>query len=329
LIPNVEMLIGVSVTYKQPDQIRTMFAYLLQAQQAQQAQQQPQQQALLTRLATTMRDSVRSQMHPLIQIDQHNNPEFAAPLAEIYMREFACMLQTLKQANWIASKYHEHAFDNTDAYIEGQRPIQLSPHEMTADQRHASQLLLGVGNNYSEINVALKMLDCNVSLRDVMVCDATAVNALARKFQNDSSVPEDAFDRLHHITKQVWSLVNMLAFSNLFRFADPAQPILIANPDDSIFIPHIPIARQAEEVQPKHFNEIAEQLADEKITPEQACSLIEELRDARCGIIADAMDAQNEQQKGFNEIAAALADWKITTEEACGLFTEWIREHSK
>jgi hypothetical protein len=311
------MLIGVSVTYKQPDQIRTMFAYLLQAQQAQQ-------QALLTRLATTMRDSVRSQMHPLIQIDQHNNPEFAAPLAEIYMREFACTLQTLKQVNWIASKYHEHEFDNTDAYIEGQRPIQLSPHEMTADQRHASQLLLGVGNNYSEINVALKMLDCNVSLRDVMVCDATAVNALARKFQNDSSVPEDAFDRLHHITKQVWSLVNMLAFSNLFRFADPAQPILIANPDDSIFIPHIPIVRQAEEVQPKHFNEIAEQLADEKITPEQACSL---LRDV--GIIADAMDAQNEQQKGFNEIAAALADWKITTEEACDLFAEWISEHSK
>ena len=283
-----------------------------------------------------MRDSVRRQMHPLIQIDQHDHPELAAPLAEIYMREFACMLQTLKQVNWIASKYHEHEFDNTDAYIEGQRPIQLSPHEMTADQRHASQLLLGVGNNYSEINVALKMLDCNVSLRDVMVCDATAVNALARKFQNDLSVPEDAFDRLHHITKQVWSLVNMLAFSNLFRFADPAHPIAIANPDDSIFIPHIPIAsphipiaRQAEKVQPKHFNEIAEQLADEKITPEQACSLIEELRDARCGIIADAMDAQNEQQKGFNEIAAALADWKITTEEACDLFAEWISEHSK
>ena len=309
-----------------------MFAYLLQAQQAkqaQQAQQQPQQQALLTRLATTMRDSVRRQMHPLIQIDQHDHPELAAPLAEIYMREFACTLQTLKQVNWIASKYHEHEFDNMDAYIEGQRPIQLSPHEMTADQRHASQLLLGVGNNYSEINVALKMLDCNVSLRDVMVCDATAVNALARKFQNDLSVPEDAFDRLHHITKQVWSLVNMLAFSNLFRFADPAHPIAIANPDDSIFIPHIPIARQAEKVQPKHFNEIAEQLADEKITPEQACSLIEELRDARCGIIADAMDAQNEQQKGFNEIAAALADWKITTEEACDLFAEWISEHSK
>ena len=315
-----------------------MFAHLrfLQAQQAQQAQQD--QHALLTRLATTMRDSVRSQMHPLIQIDQHNNPEFAAPLAEIYMREFACTLQTLKQVNRIATLYHEHAFDNTDAYIEGQGgQRQLQTHEMTAEQRHASQLLLGVGNNYSEINVALKMLDI-ITMRDVMVCDATAVNALARKFQNDPSLAEDAFDRLHHITKQVWSLVNMMAFSNLFRFADPAQPILIANPDDSIFIPHIPIVRQAEEVQvqqtchvcaqsmntpqkqPKHFNEIAEQLADEKITPEQACSLIEELRDV--GIIADAMDAQNEQQKGFNEIAAGLADWKITTEEACGLFTE-------
>lgn len=76
--------------------------------------------------------------------------------------------------------------------------------------------------------------------------------------------------------------------------------------------------------EPEHFNEIAEQLADEKITPEQACSMIEELRDA--GIIADATDAQNEQQKGFNEIAMGLADWKITTEEACDLFAEWMTE---
>jgi len=76
--------------------------------------------------------------------------------------------------------------------------------------------------------------------------------------------------------------------------------------------------------QQRHFSEIAEQLADEKITPEQAYSLIKDLRDA--GIIADPMDAQNEQQKGFNEIAAILADWKITTEEACDVLKEWIDE---
>jgi hypothetical protein len=225
-----------------------MFAYL-RSQQAQQAQQA--QQDLLTRLATTMRHAVRSQMHPLIQIsliqiDQDNNPELAAPLAEIHMREFACTLQTLKQVNWIASKYHEHAFDNTDAYIEGQGgqgqgqcQRQLQTHEMTAEQRHASQLLLGVGNNYSEINVALKTLDI-ITMRDVMGCDASKIEILAKQFQNDPSLAEDAFDRLNHITKQVWSLVNMLAFSNLFRFADPAHPIAIANPEDSIFIPHIP-----------------------------------------------------------------------------------------
>ena len=279
-------------------------------------------------VATNMRDHCRNQRPLLTGLAPPSNPIVAGTLSEIYMREFACTLQTLKQVNRIATLYHEHAFDNTDAYIEGQ--IQLQTHEMTAEQRHASQLLLGVGNNYSEINVALKTLECIITMRDVMVCDATAVNALAKQFQNDPSLAEDAFDRLHHITRQVWSLVNMMAFSNLFRFADPAQPILIANPDDSIFIPHIPTTRQAEEVQPKHFNEIAEiaeQLADEKITPEQACSLIEELRDV--GISADAMDAQNEQQKGFNEIAAVLADWKITTEEACGLFTEWISKHSK
>jgi hypothetical protein len=245
----------------------------------------------LMHLATTMRDCVRRHMHPLIQIDQHNHPEFAAPLAEIYMREFACTLQTLNQVNWIASKYHEHAFDNTDAYIEGERPIQLSPHEMTTEQRHASQILLGVGNNYSEINVALKMLEFDISMRDVMGCDAAVTNALAQKFQSDSCVPEDAFERLQYITRQVWSLVNMLAFSNLFRFADPAQPILIANPDDAIFIPHIPMQQTPVQQTPEpdinnsemnaqkqqHVDEIVEMLADGKITTEQASSLFEEL----------------------------------------------------
>jgi hypothetical protein len=265
-----------------------MFAYL-RSQQAQQAQQD--QQALLTRLATTMRHAVRSQMHPLIQISliqiDPANPTVAGTLAEIYMREFACTLQTLKQVNWIASKYHEHAFDNTDAYIEGQGgQCQLQTHEMTAEQRHASQLLLGVGNNYSEINVALKTLACDITMRDVMGCDASKINVLAKQFQNDQSLAEDAFDRLNHITKQVWSLVNMLAFSNLFRFADPAHPIAIANPEDSIFIPHIPMQQpmqheheeQEEQAQYQtHFNEIVEMLADGKITNEQACTLFEEL----------------------------------------------------
>ena len=294
-------------------------------------------------IAIKMRDNVRNQVSPLTGFDwvDPSNSEVVGILAEIHMREFACTLQTLTQVSHIASRYHEHAFDNTDAYINAEvQPVQLSPHEMTAEQRHASQLLLGVGRNHSEVNAALKCIE--LTRRDVMECDVAKMRIVAQQFQDNVSVAEDAFDRLQHITKQVWSLVNMLAFSNLFRFADPSQPIGIPNQDDAIFIPHIPIVRQAEEVQvqqtchvcaqsmntpQKHFNEIAEQLADEKITPEQACSLIEELRDA--GIIADAMDTQNEQQKGFNEIAAVLADWQITTEEACELFTEWISEHSK
>ena len=75
------------------------------------------------------------------------------------------------------------------------------------------------------------------------------------------------------------------------------------------------------------FNRTAELLTDDKITPEQACSFIEKLRDA--GIIADDIldpEPEQEQQKAFNEIAGILADWKITTEEACEVFVEWIEE---
>lgn len=86
--------------------------------------------------------------------------------------------------------------------------------------------------------------------------------------------------------------------------------------------------RQQQEQQQQFFKETAKLLADDKITPEQACSFIETLRDA--GIIAEDIldpEPEQEQQKGFNEIAGLFADWQITTEEACELFTEWIGEH--
>ena len=64
------------------------------------------------------------------------------------------------------------------------------------------------------------------------------------------------------------------------------------------------------------FKRTADLLVDDKITPEQACSVIEKLRDA--GIIADDIldptEPEEKRQKGFNEIAGLFADWKITTE---------------
>jgi len=189
-------------------------------------------------VAIQMRDNVRSHVSPLSGLDP-SNCEVADTLAEIYMREFACTLNTLQQVNHVASRYHEHAFDNTDTYIvDGVQPAQLAPHEMTTEQRHASQLLLGVGRNHTEVIAALKLIE--LTARDVTDHAADTVRIVAQQFQENQSVAEDAFDRLQHVTKQVWSLVNMLAFSNLFRFADPRQPICIPNQDDAIFIPYIP-----------------------------------------------------------------------------------------
>ena len=76
------------------------------------------------------------------------------------------------------------------------------------------------------------------------------------------------------------------------------------------------------------FNRTAELLADDKITPEQACSFIETLRDAVI-LSDDILEPENpeqEKQKGFNEIAGVYSDWKISTEEACECFLEWIEE---
>jgi hypothetical protein len=86
------------------------------------------------------------------------------------------------------------------------------------------------------------------------------------------------------------------------------------------------MSRQQQEQQ--LFKRTAELLADDKITPEQACSFIETLRDA--GILSDDIlepeNPEQEKQKGFNEIAGVYSDWKISTEEACEYFLEWIEE---
>jgi len=85
-----------------------------------------------------------------------------------------------------------------------------------------------------------------------------------------------------------------------------------------------------EQAQREHrfFLNLAATLAVGNVTPEQACSMIEKLRDQNIfaqDILKPETKAE-EQQKGFNEIAGMLADWKITTEEACELFVEWIEE---
>jgi hypothetical protein len=196
--------------------------------------------AALLSIAIEMRNNVRNQVSPLTGVD-YSNPDVVDILAGIWLREFACTLNTLQQVNQVASRYHEHAFDNTDTYIQQDvQPAQLAPHEMTAEQRHASQLLLGVGRSHTEVNVALRSIAIALTARDVTDHTADTVRIVAQHFQ-EQSVAEDAFDRLQHIAKQVWSLVNLLAFSNLFRFADPRQPIRIPNQDDAIFIPYIPM----------------------------------------------------------------------------------------
>jgi hypothetical protein len=193
-------------------------------------------------IANNMRVHVRNQRPLLTGLDP-SNANIAGTLADIYMRELACAIKTLQHVNYVAGRYHEDAFDNTDAYIDGQMPTQSQ--EMNADQRHAAQLLLGVGNSFSEVNATLRMLDSQMpgslapgSFQAAMECTPEMHAKLWQQFRADASFAEDAFDRLHHLIKQVWSLVNLLAFSNLFRFA--SRPMVLPTPEDSIFIPYIP-----------------------------------------------------------------------------------------
>jgi hypothetical protein len=309
-------------------------------------------------IATTMREHARNQRPILTGLDP-SNANIAGILAEIHLRELACAIQTLQQVNHVASRYHEHAFDNTDAYIDGQAPTQTQ--EMNAEQRHAAQLLLGVGNSFSEVNAAIRTLDVG-SFPAVVDCSPEMRAKLSQKFSADASFAEDALERVQHIAKQVWSLVNMLAFSNLFRFADPRQPIGLPNQEDSIFIPYVPPARlpparHEEEVRQtqmphvvkfdparhvcndcgKRFNPMNQHKIislEEDLYLCRSCAFKQDYPDEyRIGFSDDEGKDEEEMnaqyQTHFNEIVEMLADGKISTEQACTLFEELSNEYSK
>ena len=88
------------------------------------------------------------------------------------------------------------------------------------------------------------------------------------------------------------------------------------------------IREELSQKEQKFFCDLAAALADGKITPEQACSMIEKLRDIKifADDILEPKNREEEKQKGFNEIAGVYADYKVTTEEACEGFVEWIEE---
>ena len=85
---------------------------------------------------------------------------------------------------------------------------------------------------------------------------------------------------------------------------------------------------QQHQKEQKFFCDLAAALADEKLTPEKACSMIEKLRDIKifADDILEPKNREEEKQKGFNEIAGVYADYKISKEEACEVFVEWIGE---
>ena len=88
------------------------------------------------------------------------------------------------------------------------------------------------------------------------------------------------------------------------------------------------IREEQSQKEQKFFCDLAAALADGKITPEQACSMIEKTRDIKifADDILEPKNREEEKQKGFNEIAGVYGDYKISKEEACEVFVEWIGE---
>jgi hypothetical protein len=146
-------------------------------------------------------------------------------LAEIFINECASTISILNQVRIVSSLYVNYSFDSKNIET-------ILPDEMTTEQRHSYQILLATSKLNQEIEALLEPI--NITQTDVSNLEFILVEQFFKK-----NNPHDSFDQLHHITKHAWSIVNMLAFSNLFRFSNPIY-LSIPTPDDSIFIPHGP-----------------------------------------------------------------------------------------
>jgi hypothetical protein len=219
-----------------------------------------------------IRANVKQGKLPLsdIETDEAGNVNVAA-LAEIMLKELRFCRRTIAFITSVTTKFHETAFDNTDRYIEepedlesqkardeeenedeegeeGEEGEEEEEEEMlTSEQNHSARLLSSANDircrfitlctSLGVRTAALSELDdCTAST------DATLFAAIHESLSSLSSSIETIatpFETLCSISRAAWQMMNVLAFSNLYRYHYEFQkgPItrIDLNPSDSVF----------------------------------------------------------------------------------------------
>jgi len=225
---------------------------------------------LLVSNTIKIRANVKQGKLPLseLETDEAGNVNVAA-LAEIMLKELRFCRRTIAFITSVTTKFHETAFDNTDRYIDididnadNARDLgSLECHEeeeeeeedeeeeeeevFTSEQNHSARLLTSSNELRCKfITLCTSLGISTLSLPDLDECtastDSTLFAAIHESMSAMSSIAASApFESLCDISRAAWQMMNVLAFSNLYRYHYEFQKSPITridlNPADSVF----------------------------------------------------------------------------------------------
>lgn len=217
---------------------------------------------LLVSNTIKIRANVKQGKLPLseLETDEAGNVNVAA-LAEIMLKELRFCRRTLAFITSVTIKFHETAFDNTDRYIDNARDLEsLEGDEdeeeeeeepvFTSEQNHSTRLLTSSNELRCKfITLCTSLGISTLSLPDLDECTASTDSTLFAAIHESMSAMSSTaastvtisapFESLCDISRAAWQMMNVLAFSNLYRYHYEFQkgPItrIDLNPADSVF----------------------------------------------------------------------------------------------
>jgi hypothetical protein len=192
-----------------------------------------------------------------------------AALSEILLKELRFASRTISFITSVTTKFHEVAFDNTDRYINNGYNTDLNDLEsqndrvpegdeeedeeeeeeeptFTSEQNHSSRLL----TSSNEIRCKFITLCTSLGIRTLAIsdldeCTASTDSTLFAAIHKSLSLLASTetistpFETLCDISRAAWQMMNVLAFSNLYRYHYEFQKGPIArvdlSPIDSVF----------------------------------------------------------------------------------------------
>jgi len=225
---------------------------------------QPELRARLDELRYTMlsysmeiRDKVKRGIPPVSASDSKAGGDpliESAAVAEILLKELRFCKLTLNFIISATGKYHEVTYDNIDRYIDQTDPADPANEDLeegsdeddaqTSEQKHSSRLIgeaFEMNSKYVQLCSSLGISCIQATRLDKTSSDpsfdAEMFKSIHREIQ-ERPAAEHAITSLCALSRELWQMMSVLAFANLYRYHYEFQKTPVTappKPEDSVF----------------------------------------------------------------------------------------------